>query len=517
MPTSSDSTPFLTVSGLAKSFGHVQALKNIDLHVQKGVVHALMGGNGSGKSTLSKALLGVIRPDAGRIEIDGRHRIVDPFSSRAAGVYGTYQETALSGDLTVTENILIDALPTRLGLSSTRAPGSAITAVADRVGLPTALLNVKVRDLPLDQRCLADLARVLVHRPRLLIVDELTASLRRDQVNRVGAILREVADTGAAVIFVSHRLEEVQEFCDSATVVRNGRTVVNADRLGEHDFDDLMAAMTGAEATSGSSARQRRTRPEGNVTDATKTPAVLDVEDLEIAEFESQVSVQCHPGEVVGISGLSGNGQSEVLRSIYGALGDRGGHIHVDGAPTRIRSVADAVRSGIGYISGEREREMVFGHRSVDENLGVVAMAFKRAVDPRLVMQRMALVTHKRAQIRTLSGGNQQKVVVGRWLGIKPRVLLADDPTRGVDVQTRKEIHDLLREMVTANASTVLVVSSDDHELAEICDRVYVLHRGRVVDELRGGDVTEEAISRACLTGHTGADNLSASPIGGAQ
>ncbi|MGH3642377.1 MAG: sugar ABC transporter ATP-binding protein [Mycobacterium sp.] len=517
MPTSSDAAVLLTVTGMAKNFGHVQALKNVDLHVRAGTVHALMGGNGSGKSTLSKALLGVIRPDAGRIDVDGGHQIVDPVTSRAAGVYGTYQETALAGDLTVTENILIDALPTRLGLASTRTIDTTITDVIDRVGLTPAILDTKVRDLPLDQRCLAELARVLVHRPRLLIVDELTASLRRDQVVRVGAILREVAGSGSAVLFVSHRLEEVTEFCDSATVLRNGRTVVHADRLAEHPLDDLMAAMTGSGATAGSAARQRQVRTDTASTERDEPATVLGVDDLAVTEFASTVSLHANPGEIVGISGLSGNGQSELLRSLYGALGHRDGAIRVDGEPVRIRSVADAVRSGIGYISGEREREMVFGHRSIDENLGVVAMAFKKAFDPRLVMQRMALVTHERAQIRTLSGGNQQKVVVGRWLGIKPRVLLADDPTRGVDVQTRNEIHGLIREMVTANASAAVVVSSDDHELAEICDRVYILHQGHVVDELAGDNVTEEAIAHACLIGHTSAHNLSSAPTGGAR
>jgi ribose transport system ATP-binding protein len=517
MPTSSDSVAFLTVSGMAKNFGHVQALKNIDLLVRAGTVHALMGGNGSGKSTLSKALLGVIRPDTGRIDVAGGHRIVDPMSSRAAGVYGTYQETALSGDLTVAENILIDALPTRLGLASTRSTDTSLTDVIDRVGLAAGVLDTKVRELPLDQRCLAELARVLVHRPRLLIIDELTASLRRDQVARVGTILREAADNGSAVLFVSHRLEEVDEFCDSATVLRNGRTVLHTDRLAEQRLDDLMTAMTGGATRTGAAARQRQVSHRVTASPAEMPVKVLDVEDLEVAEFTSQVSLHGNAGEIVGISGLSGNGQSELLRSLYGALGKRAGAVRIDGAPVRIRSVADAVRGGIGYISGEREREMVFGHRSIDENLGVVAMAFKKLMDPALVMQRMALVTHKRAQIRTLSGGNQQKVVVGRWLGITPRVLLADDPTRGVDVQTRNEIHGLLREMVTANASTAVVVSSDDRELAEICDRVYILHRGQVVEALAGQDVTEEAIAHACLIGHAANHDLGSVPTGGAQ
>ncbi|WP_099025000.1 sugar ABC transporter ATP-binding protein [Mycolicibacterium palauense] len=517
MPSSSDTLELLTVSGISKNFGPVQALKNIDLRVQAGSVHALMGGNGSGKSTLSKALLGVVRPDAGRIEVAGGHHVVDPASSRAAGIYGTYQETALSGDLTVAENILINTLPSRLGLASTRNPDATLTAVIDRVGLPAAVLDTKVRELPLDQRCLAELARVLVHRPRLLIIDELTASLRRDQVGRVGTILREVADTGAAVLFVSHRLEEVDEFCSSATVLRNGRTVLHTDDLSDHHLDDLMAAMTGGDIQAGSAARRRKARSESAGSEESTTTSVLEVADLEVAEFGSRISLHGNSGEIVGVSGLSGNGQSELLRSLYGAVTSREGDIRIDGVPVRIRSVADAVRGGIGYISGEREREMVFGHRSIEENLGVVAMAFKKLIDPSLVMHRMALVTHRRAQIRSLSGGNQQKVVVGRWLGIKPRVLLADDPTRGVDVQTRNEIHGMLREMVTSNSSAAVVVSSDDHELAEICDRVYILHQGKVIEELAGDEVTEEAIAHACLIGHATDDDLSSVPTGGTQ
>lgn len=491
MPISNDEP--LIARDVHKAFGPVVALRGATLPMVPGTVRALLGGNGSGKSTFAKILLGVLAADRGGFELDGRpvdHR--GPATSHEFRIHGTFQETSLANDLSVAENLLIGQLPSVAGTwAAPLRRRSVLEAALDRVGLPAAILRSKARDLPLDRRCLVELARVLMQQPRFVILDELTASLRREQVERVGETVRELARADVAVVYVSHRLEEIEAFCDSATVLRNGRTVLDTADLTEHTTDDLLAAMTGKDLAEESAARSRlRSRATG--------AAQLEVRGLRVEQFETEIDLQVRSGEIVGLAGLGGNGQSEVLRALFGAGNGRPPHVRVQGRDVTLRRVTDAVRNGIGFVSGDREREMSFGHRSIVENLGVVAEHAGRKVAVEPLMQRMRLVAHRRAPMRSLSGGNQQKVIVGRWLGVQPRVLLADDPTRGVDVSTRAEIHRLLREL-TDEGSGVLLTSSDDLELAEVCDRVYVLYAGRVVAELTGDAVNEETIGRVSV------------------
>jgi ABC-type sugar transport system ATPase subunit len=501
MPTSSSSVEaLLDVSGVQKSFGSVIALSNASLVVEPGTIHALMGGNGSGKSTLSKVLLGVVRPDAATVIMNGAPLALrGPLASRASGISGTFQETALAPDLTIAENILLDRMPRRFGVFAAPKRGSnALNELLDEVGIPHGVANDRVGDLSLELQSLAELARVLRHRPKLLIVDELTASLRREAAARVGEILRRHTIAGGAVLFVSHRSEEIIEYCDSATVLRAGRTVFTTNDITSVSSDELLASMTGEAVEVGSAGRasgsRDRVAPSGHS---------LAVRDVLVKPFGARVSFTIGKGEIVGIAGISGNGQSELLKTLFGAAGPIDGAVSVGGNDVRVHSIRDAVRSGIGYLSGEREREMAFGLRSVGENLAVVVDRSKRRkTSPESVMEQLRLVGQKGAEMRTLSGGNQQKVVFGRWIAAQPDLLLADDPTRGVDVTTRREIHRLLRELAKDTESAVLISSSDDHELAEVCDRVYVLHQGAIVNELAGNSVTEQAIGIAALTGH---------------
>jgi ABC-type sugar transport system ATPase subunit len=490
----------LVAEDVHKRFGPVRALEGARLRMVPGQVRALVGGNGSGKSTFAKVLTGVLAADRARLVVDGvevPHR--GPATAGRLRIAATYQEVALADDLSVAENLALDRLPRRLGLLA--APGRARTralGALERVALPATVLDRKVRELPLDQRALAELAKLLLDEPRFAILDELTASLRREQVERVGALLRELTADGVAVLYVSHRLEEIAELCDAATVLRNGRTVLEEDALADRPLDDLVAAMTGAGGEVGA-ARTRR---------AGREPAgepVLEVEGLRVAGSPAPVSLRCAAGEVVGLAGLSGHGQSELLRTLAGARRGDGGQVRLRGRPLHLGAVRDAVREGVGFLSGEREREMAFGARSVGENLTVVAQATGRRLPADPLLDRLGLpATHRRAPMRSLSGGNQQKVIVGRWLGLEPHVLLADDPTRGVDVATRARIHALLRELADAG-SAVLLASSDDRELGELCDRVYVLYRGAIVQELAGDEVDEHAIAHAAVAPPVGA------------
>jgi len=490
----SSSSPLLELSNVRKRFGPVVALDGASVSLRAGEVRALIGGNGSGKSTMAKVLLGILDPDGADMSVDGGpvgqhghgHR-----PSQALRIAGTFQEVSLLDDLTVAENLYLTRLPRNLGLlSSPRKRQKQSAEVLDRVLLPSSILDRKIRDLPLDQRALAELAKVLLEDPQILIMDELTASLRSEQVKQVGGLLSDLSVRGVATLFVSHRLEEVQEFCNSCTVLRNGVTVLDTDDIRAHSMADYVAAMTSTSESIGAS----RVRRISTVTDQ----PVLEVTGLTVPGWQDSLSISAKAGEIVGLGGLAGNGQTETLRAIFGSLPTHGAKRAIENTDIGKPSVRSSIKAGMGFISGEREREMAFGQRSVDENLRVVAHGLRRALSAQDLLQRMKTKGSPRQQMRTLSGGNQQKVIIGRWLGLTPKVLLADDPTRGVDVATREEIHQLLREL-TAQGSAVVLTSSDDRELAEICDRVYVMYRGRVIAELEGDAVNEEEIGRVSI------------------
>lgn len=487
----SSSNSLLEVRNVHKRFGQVVALNGASVHLKRGEVRALIGGNGSGKSTLSKVLMGIVAPDQAEVTLQGQT------SDGTEGLQelrigGTFQEVSLLDDLSVEENLLLAHLPRKVGvIASPRSAREVTTAALERVLLPVSVLRSKVRDLPLDQRALAELAKVLLSEPQIVIMDELTASLRSEQVEQIGILLKELSSSDVTTLFVSHRLEEVEEFCTSCTVLRNGSTVLDTDDISAYSMADYVAAMTAI----GDQAGSTRTRRASNI-EAGRV--VLDVEGLRVEGWHEEVDIRAHEGEIVGLGGLAGNGQSEILRAIYGSIPSHHRRFEIDGEPAGHRSVRTSMRRGLGFISGEREREMAFSQRTVGENLSVVARSLRKAISSTDLMERMKVVGRPEHSMRNLSGGNQQKVIVGRWLELRPRILLADDPTRGVDVGTREEIHMLLRELADGG-SAVILTSSDDRELAEICDRVYVLYRSRVVAELTDGEVTEEQIGRVSV------------------
>lgn len=482
----------LELTDVHKRFGAVVALNGASLRLRPGTVHALIGGNGSGKSTFAKILTAALRPDKATFRVDGsepgRYTAATAAHLRVAG---TYQEVSLVPDLSVAENLFLARLPYRVivrGLP--RSLRDSATEVLDRLLLPTSVLDTKVRDLPLDQRALTELAKILLTDPRVLIMDELTASLRAEQVERVGKLLKELSARGVATLFVSHRLEELVEFCSSCTVFRNGVTVLETDDIGKHTMDEYVSAMAAArKPVTAARGHRRSTRK-----DATKT--LIDIRDLVVPGWAEPVSFAAQAGEIVGLGGLAGNGQSDLLRAIFRATpGRHAGVVALEQTKLSAHSLRDSVRHGIGFISGDREREMAFGHRTVTENFTVIANATRRARPDTGLLAKMRVVGRPGQAMRDLSGGNQQKVIVGRWLAMKPRVLLADDPTRGVDIATRDDIHALLRDLADHDAAVILT-SSDDRELADICDRVYILYAGRIVQELAGEEVTEEELGR---------------------
>lgn len=489
--TASSSSALFELRNVRKRFGNVVALNGASIKLRPGEVRALIGGNGSGKSTMAKVLTGIVAPDHVEVFVGGA-----PATSTDAlsgvGIRATFQDVSLLDDLSVEENLLLGRLPRRARVLSAPRAGRALTGAAlDQVLLPTSLLPRKVRELSLDQRTLAELAKVLLSEPKVVIMDELTASLRSEQVDQIGRLIKALISRDVAVLFVSHRLEEVEQFCTSCTVLRNGSTALETDDIKDYSIAEYVGAMT---ATNGASGAPRTPRVSGRALGET----ILDVRGLTLEGVVSGVDLQVREGEILGLGGLAGNGQSEILRAIYGSLPSRYQRFQVDGEVVGRVEARASMRRGIGFLSGDREREMAFGQRTVDENLAAVARSLRKAFSSSTLMERMKIVGRPDQPMRELSGGNQQKVIIGRWLDMRPRILLADDPTRGVDVGTREEIHRLLREL-TDERSAVVLTSSDDRELAAVCDRVCIMYRGRIVAELAGDEVTEEEIARVSI------------------
>jgi ribose transport system ATP-binding protein len=477
----------LDASGVAKSFGAVRALTDASLQVASGEVVALMGANGAGKSTFVKILTGVIRPDSGQVLIRGQQaRVGSPAQARKTGLVPVYQEPSLVPDLTVAENLRLSATPVDL----------FVDRVA-QLGIGGLRLTDKIDTLPLATLRIMDLARALAAKPDVLLLDEMTAALPTNLVDRVLEVVREQADAGCGVIYISHRFTEISALCDSATVLRDGRSVGHlAIEPGvEERVVELML---------GSQIDLSRRDPAAMQAAHAQDPR-LTVSRLAAGPKLSDVSFNLHKGEVLGVVALEGQGQDELFEALGGFIPPTNGDIIVDGNPQNFSHPADAIKSGMALVPGDRA-EALFAERSVREN---IAMPFsarmsgwgllklrreKQRVDH--AIDKLQIDTRAMGEVRRLSGGNQQKVTIGRWLATGFDTLLLFDPTRGIDVRTKRQIYPLVREVAQQGASVLFYTS----ELAEIplaCDRVIVIFNGRVVDMIDAADATEQNLMRA--------------------
>jgi len=490
-------SPLLRLAGIRKRFPGVDALKDVSLDAYGGRIHALLGENGAGKSTLMGVASGAIQPDAGAVEIGGEVlEHVTPARAQAHGLAIVHQDPALLPDLTVAENLAL-AAPAEL-LHRGRPPAAWMREQLDRVGC-VAGVERRMADLSVAQRHLVELAKALAMEPRVLILDEPTAPLGADMVERVFEQVRAVAARGAAVIYISHRLPEVREIAGEVTVMRDG-AVRGSGAISELSDDELLALIVGRSITT--------TFPAKAGSDGS---AVLAVEGLSGEGFED-VSFEVRRGEIVGLAGIAGNGQGDVLRALAG-LARFSGSASLGGVPLASAGPDAAREAGVAYLSADRHDEGLLMRLSVRENASLSALP---SLSSRGVVNRGAELAAVGAQrdalnirtpsletdVESLSGGNQQKVVLARALLMQPRLVLADEPTQGVDAGARVEIYRILRD-VAARGIPVLVVSSDGLELEGLCDRVIVLSRGQAVAELAGEQVTEEEIARRIVTATT--------------
>lgn len=483
---SSDQTSLLDATGVAKSFGAVRALTDASLHVAPGEVVALLGANGAGKSTFVKILTGALRPDAGRVLIRGQvAQVGSPAQARRSGLVPVYQEPSLIPDLDVGDN---------LTLGDTRR--EAFLHWVEELGIRNLRLDDMIADLPLATLRILDLARALASEPDVLLLDEMTAALPTDLVENVLRVVRAQADEGRGVIYISHRFTEISELCDSATVLRDGRTV-GALKIEPGVEDRCVEMMLGA-----------KLNLEHRELDAAKVNAGvprLRARNIAIAPKVSDVSFDLYAGEVLGVVALEGQGQDEVFEVLSGHRRPSGGSLEVDGAPQAFNHPADAIKVGLSFVPGDRAHALL-KERSVRENIALPFSARLRDWGPlkarherervNHAIEKLQIDTRAQGEVQRLSGGNQQKVTIGRWLAHGVQTLLLFDPTRGIDVRTKRQIYPLVRELAEQGAA-VLFYTSELEEIPLACDRVIVMFNGHVVDMLSAAEATEEALMRA--------------------
>jgi ABC-type sugar transport system ATPase subunit len=483
---------------MSKQFGGVYALKDVDLDIRRGEVHGLVGANGAGKSTLIRCLAGVTTPDHGSVSVDGTE--MSGGSTREAekaGLAFIHQELNLVPHFTAIQNILLGVPKvTRLGIIDWKASSAPARAAADRIGI-TFSLDARVDGLSVGDRWLVMIAKALVRDAKMIAMDEPTASLSDHESQQLFSVIRDLAAHDVAVLYVSHRLDEVLNLSDRVTVFRDGSVTHRAVR-GELDKPGLIRAIVGREVEALPPAEATINRSESPLFEARGVAGGPLVHD---------VSFRLYRGEVLGFGGLVGAGRTELARLAFGADRLESGSFHLDDAHLRSGSVTVAIANGIGLVPEERRSQGLMLEKSVAYNINVAVTRTLRSISwlpfisaqrsrdraERLVAQLAIKTSSVNQTVGSLSGGNQQKALIARWLTPSVKVLFLDEPSRGVDIGARQEIHRSIRDLATSGVGTV-VISSDNEELVALCDRVIVMCEGRVAGEVSGQELTESRI-----------------------
>ncbi len=498
-----NSEPLFRMEGISKRYGGVRALEKADLEIQAGRVHAILGENGAGKSTLIKVMSGVVAPDEGRMLLDGREvTFGDPAAANGAGIVCIFQELSLIPDLSVADNIIASNPPKRFGMIDRRAQRLLAEAALERAGASDIHPSALVKDLPLSRRQLVEIAKALARKPRILILDEATSALTAQDVTKVFTVLKRLRAEGIALLYISHRMHEIAELADDCTVFRNGRKIATYV-AGSKTDSEVVEMMIGREYH-----HVFPPKPEPRV--RTEAP-VLEVKDLSWSPRLANVSLTAHAGEVVGLGGLDGQGQRELLLALFGVLRGTSGQILIDGKPAAINSprAAKAKSIGMALIPEDRKTEGLMLPMSVRDNLSFAALSqlsrggiIDQAAERQAIDAMIKLLAIKTDGIAvpagSLSGGNQQKLVIAKWLMRRPRIILLNDPTRGIDVGTKQELYQLLRRLADEGAAIILY-STDYDELIGCCDKVLVMYDGAVRRTLSGAEITERALIASAL------------------
>lgn len=476
-----------------KAFGQNKVLEGVDIHIRGGEIHALMGENGAGKSTLMNILTGLHKKDQGTITIDGVERTFDnPKEAEEFGIAFIHQELNIWPEMTVLENLFINKEPiTSFGLIQTNKMKAVAKRQFDRLAISIPL-HKEAGKCSVGEQQMIEIAKALMTDAKVIIMDEPTAALTDREIEKLFDVIRSLKKSGVSIVYISHRMEEIFTICDTITVMRDGRTV-DTTPIPETNFNDVVRKMVGRELTD---RFPERTSNPGEI--------ILEVKGLTRKGVFENVSFQVREGEIVGVAGLMGAGRTEIMRTIFGLDGRYEGDILVAGKNVTVKNPNQAVELGLGFITEDRKEEGLILDFSIKDNI-VLPSLFSFTKNGlikdkqeeefvELLIKRLTIKTESAmTSAKNLSGGNQQKVVIAKWIGIGPKVLILDEPTRGVDVGAKREIYQLMNEL-TDRGVAIIMVSSELPEVLGMSDRVIVIHEGRVSGEVTGKEATQEKI-----------------------
>ena len=497
-----DATTFLELRGVSKRFPGVIALSDVTLEVRAGEVHALLGENGAGKSTLIKTIAGVYRPDAGDIHVDGRMASIrNPRDAQALGISTIFQEFTLAPDMTVAENIFLGREPLRFPPLAIVDRRALIRHTRDVLASLDLQIDpgAKVKHLGVAQQQMVEIAKALSLDARLIIMDEPTATLTAHEIQRLFDAIDRLKRRGVAVIYVSHRLDEVKAICDRATILRDGAYIATVP-VASTSIDEMIRLMVG-----------RDLKDKFPKTAVEPREELLRVEGLTRKGVLHGVTFSVRRGEIVGIAGLVGSKRTETARAIFGADPIDGGRILLRGQPVKVRTPADAIARGIALIPEDRKRQGIFALLSVRENVvlsalerfsrkGILSLRREKARAQEFIASLRVATPHLEKRVLDLSGGNQQKVVIAKWLNTDAEVFLFDEPTRGIDVGGKIEVYRLMGDLL-ARGAAIVMISSELPEILGLSDRILVMREGRICGEFARAEATEEKILNCALRG----------------
>jgi ABC-type sugar transport system ATPase subunit len=495
----------LQFKDISKAYGGVHALSNAGLTLKSGEIRALLGGNGSGKSTLIKIGAGLVKQDKGEILLDGvKAAIHSPGDAKKLKMVATSQELSILPNLTVEENIVICDIPLKAGfLTDRKSIRSRTLDILKRLALERDI-DIPVERLPINKQYLIEFGKAIFQDFSVLMIDEITSALYREDVEIVKNLLFEYKNQGKAILFVSHRMSEIFSVCDTVTVMRNGKVFSTYD-LSQVGSDTLLADMIGKKIVDfGKPPEKKSNRQSKNAKiKDTRMEMLLSVKGLPIWRYGTKIDLDIMKGEIIGVAGLQGHGQTDIVRALHGLSGTV--DLELNGKHLRIDRSRRAVKSGFAYVSGDREKEGVFKSHDLSENTKAVQeLVLKKKTDVLSVLNQLNVKYDSvRQRITSLSGGNQQKAILGRWIHTNPLLLLADDPSKGIDIKARGELREILWELAYKGMAMIFV-SSDEDELVALCAeranaRVIVLYEGVIVANLTGSEITRNGIIAATL------------------
>ncbi len=502
-------TPFVDMSGIHKSFSGNHVLRDITFQVQHGEVHALMGENGAGKSTLMKIMTGIYSRDSGIIKIDGEEvHFKHLKEAEDRGITVIHQELSIIPYLTVAENIFLGKEQTygKTGILNKKQMVKKAQSILDDLGVAFIQPNDIAGELSIGQQQMVEIARSLSTNAEMIVMDEPTAALTDREIERLFAVVDSLKKKGVSIVYISHRMEEIFQICDRITVLRDGQ-YIGTEKIPETSFHEIVKMMVGREL--GEQFPERDT----NIGDV-----IFEVKNLSDDTFFKNVSFDVRRGEILGIAGLMGAGRSEIMEVIFGFKKKSSGTVTLDNKPLHIKHPREAIKAGIGFITEDRKSKGLLIDSTIRENIaltnmnkisknGFINFSKEEQLINELIQKLQVRTTGGEQDVKSLSGGNQQKVVIAKWLGIDPKLLILDEPTRGVDVGAKKEIYTIMNEL-TQNGVSIIMISSELPEVIGVSDRIMVVHEGKVTGFLDRKEANQERIMTLATGGeHIAAEN----------